>query len=197
MSEKVPKKMQAKYDAITALTDAVCAEHLNAEYADLARKLTAKLARKRPSPLVSGRANSWACGVVYALGQVNFLFDQSQEPHIPAKDLCALFGVAPGTGSGKAKITRAAANMSYFNADWMLPSRVDDSVIPWMISYNGFMLDARTLPLDVQVEAYQKGLISYVPGVDMAQLDALIKEHGYVQIRIVEQPEDESDADPA
>ena len=27
--EKVPKKMQAKYDQIVALINAVCAEHLN------------------------------------------------------------------------------------------------------------------------------------------------------------------------
>ena len=37
MSDKVPKTMQAKYDEITALTDAVCKEHLNDEYAELAR----------------------------------------------------------------------------------------------------------------------------------------------------------------
>jgi hypothetical protein len=42
---------------ITGLVDAFCKEHLNAEYADLCRKLTEKLARKRPSPLVSGNAD--------------------------------------------------------------------------------------------------------------------------------------------
>ena len=36
-STSVPKAMQATYDAVVALTDAFCAEHLNDEYRDLAR----------------------------------------------------------------------------------------------------------------------------------------------------------------
>jgi len=81
-SEKVPKKMQATYNTIVALTDGFCQEHLNEEYAQLARQLTAALCRKRPSPLSRGKPNSWACGIIYALGFVNFLFDKSQEPYL-------------------------------------------------------------------------------------------------------------------
>ena len=54
-STSVPKAMQATYDAITALTDAFCRDHLNEEYRDLARAMTAALCRKRPSPLASGQ----------------------------------------------------------------------------------------------------------------------------------------------
>ncbi|MCY3017047.1 MAG: DUF6398 domain-containing protein [Planctomycetota bacterium] len=46
---------------------------MNDEYADLCRKLTAKLGRKRPSPLVSGLPNTWASGIVRAIGWGNFL----------------------------------------------------------------------------------------------------------------------------
>ena len=38
--------------------------------------------------------------VVYALGQVNFLFDASGEPHLTADELSAAFGVAKSTMSG-------------------------------------------------------------------------------------------------
>ncbi len=181
MSENVPKKMQAKYDAITALTDQVCKTHLTEEYAELARRLTAKLARKRPSPLERGRAKSWACGIVYALGQVNFLFDSSQDPHIPAAELCELFDVATSTGGNKAKTVREAAKMSRFDPEWMLSSMIEENPLVWMISVNGFMLDARNAPFPIQLEAYQKGLIPYIPGANMEELDALIKEHGYIQ----------------
>jgi len=44
----------------------VCAELLDAEYAELARQVVAKLARKRPSPLAGGRRGTWAAAVVYA-----------------------------------------------------------------------------------------------------------------------------------
>ena len=42
-SEKVPKSMQATFDALVELTDAFCRECLNAEYAQLSRQVTAAL----------------------------------------------------------------------------------------------------------------------------------------------------------
>jgi hypothetical protein len=54
-STSVPKSMQATYEAITTLTDAFCREHLNEDYRELARGMTAALCRKRPSPLASGQ----------------------------------------------------------------------------------------------------------------------------------------------
>jgi hypothetical protein len=193
MSEKVPKNMQTKHDEVVALTDQVCKAHLNEEYAELARKLAAKLARKRPSPLVSGQAKSWACGIVYALGQVNFLFDSSQDPHIPAAELCALFGVATSTGSNKAKTVRDAAKLSWYNSEWMLADRVAESPMVWMISVNGIIVDARRVPFSLQLEAYQKKLIPYIPGADMEEIDRLIKEHGY--LRVIELPNDLDEED--
>ncbi|MFQ6101279.1 MAG: DUF6398 domain-containing protein [Anaerolineae bacterium] len=100
-SERVPKKMRAKFGEIVALTDRVCEEYLDEEYAQLARQATAALCRKRPSPLERGRVDIWACGIVYALGTVNFLFDQSQEPHMSADELCAAFGVKKSSGTNK------------------------------------------------------------------------------------------------
>jgi len=59
-SEKVPKQMQTLFDAITSRTNEVCKKNLNEEYAQLARQVTAALCRKRPSPLMGGRVNTWA-----------------------------------------------------------------------------------------------------------------------------------------
>ncbi len=64
MPKRKPEPDEAKHQAveeIAGLVDAFCREHLNDEYAELCRRLTEKLARKRPSPLVSGRPNTWAC----------------------------------------------------------------------------------------------------------------------------------------
>jgi hypothetical protein len=54
----VPESMLAHYEATIALTDALCREKLNDEYAQLCREMTAMLARKRPSPLVTGYVNT-------------------------------------------------------------------------------------------------------------------------------------------
>jgi hypothetical protein len=52
----VPKVMKPVYEKIVGLTDDVCDTHLNSEYRDFARAMTAALCRKRPSPLASGHA---------------------------------------------------------------------------------------------------------------------------------------------
>ena len=163
MTEKVPKKMQEKFDVITQLTDDFCKEHLNDEYAQVCRKMTAKLARKRPSPLANGRVNTWAVGIVYAVGQVNFLFDKSQTPYMAASELAELFGVASSTAGNKAKTIRTALKISVMDADWTLPSRMDGNIMAWMIEVNGVVADARRLPREIQEIAYQKGLIPYIP----------------------------------
>jgi len=161
---KVPNKMQAKVDDINALTDEICEQKLNAEYAELVRRATAALARKRPSPLAQGWAKTWACAVVYAVGQVNFLFDKTQTPHMRGDELATAFGISKSTASSKAKVVRAALKMDYFNSEWMLPGRIDSSPMIWIISVNGLMVDARHMPREDQEIAYEKGLIPYIPG---------------------------------
>jgi hypothetical protein len=155
--------MQPAYAAIVSVTDEVCREHLNDEYAALARELAAALARKRPSPIARGKAETWACGVVYALGTVNFLFDRSQKLHMRADDLCAAFGVSPSTGASKAKLIRDLFDMMQMDPNWSLPSRIDSNPLVWMLTINGFVVDVRSMPREVQEAAYEKGLIPYIP----------------------------------
>ena len=94
----VPEVMQARYAEITALTDALCRDKLNEEYAQVCREMTATLARKHLSPLVTGQAKGWACAIAYTVGSVNFLFDKSQTPTLRADELCAWFGLSKSTG---------------------------------------------------------------------------------------------------
>lgn len=162
-SLKVPEAMQALYDEITSVSDIFCKEHLNDEYAGMARKMTATLARKRPSPLVNGQARSWAAGILYTLGQVNFLFDRSQTPHMRADELCRKIGVSQQTASGRAQKIRQSLKIFQLHPDWTLPSRVDDNPMIWILMVNGYMVDIRSMPREVQVLAFEKGLIPYIP----------------------------------
>jgi len=155
--------MQAVYDEITGISDAFCKENLNAEYAELARKMAATLARKRPSPLLSGRANSWAAGILYTLGQVNFLFDKSQSPHMRADELCKRIGVSQQTASGRAQKIREMLDIFQMHPDWTLPSLMDHNPLVWILNVNGMMVDIRHMPREAQVVAFEKGLIPYIP----------------------------------
>jgi hypothetical protein len=162
LSTKVPKGWEAFYSGLTAITDQFCQTHLNEEYAALARAAIAALCRKRPSPLASGNAQTWACAVLYALGQVNFLHDKASTPYMAMAELCAHFGIAPSTGGNKAKLVRDALGIHQFDHRWTLPSRLAASPMAWMIGFDGFVVDARRLPLALQQAAVDKGLIAHV-----------------------------------
>jgi hypothetical protein len=143
-------------EQVITLTDAVCAELLYEEYAGFARHVVAKLARKRSSPLQSGRAVTWAGGVIYALGQVNFLFDRSSEPYV-SHDLAEAFGLSKSTLGQKARQVRDMLKMTWGTPEFLRAEQVDGSQMILFIEVNGIPLDARCLPLEIQVEAYLKG----------------------------------------
>lgn len=163
-SEKVPKALQETFDRIVAITDNFSEEYLNNEYAELIRLATAALCRKRPSPLSSGRGKTWACGITHAIGMVNFLYDSSQTPHISVKELYQWFGISASTGQAKSKVVRDTLGMNQLNTEWFLPSRVDDHPLTWMVMVNGFIVDVRSMPREVQEIAYAQGMIPYIPG---------------------------------
>ncbi len=163
-SENVPAAMKPRYDEIAALMDAFCDQHLNAEYAQVCRQLAAALARKRPSPLATGRPNTWAAGIVQTVGSINFLFDKSQTPHMRSDDLAAGFGLSKSTVANKSKQIKDLLKISWLDSTWTLPSRIDHNPMAWLISVDGFIIDARSAPRPIQEQAFRMGLIPYIPG---------------------------------
>jgi Domain of unknown function (DUF6398) len=155
--------MRPTAEQVIKITDKVCADLLDEEYADLARQVVAKLARKRPSPLQSGRAATWAGGVVWALGQVNFLSDGSTEPYVAHDDLAAALGLSKSTLGQKAKQIRDTLKMTWATPEFLRAERIDDNPMIWFIEVNGLAFDARALPIEIQLEAYLKGIIPYIP----------------------------------
>jgi hypothetical protein len=162
-SEIVPKPMQEKFQAIVEITDSFSRENLNDEYAQLIRYAVAAICRKRPSPMATGKANTWACGVTHAIGSVNFVFDKSQTPHIKTGELYKKFGVSESTGQAKSKAVRDMLGMYQMDPNWSLPSRLQSNPMAWMLSVNGMLVDVRRMPREVQEIAFEKGLIPYIP----------------------------------
>jgi hypothetical protein len=53
--------------------------------------------------------------------------------------------------------------MYQFDPSWTLPSKVAQNPMIWMISVNGLIIDARNAPPEIQLEAFRRGLIPYLP----------------------------------
>jgi hypothetical protein len=154
---------RAAHDRIVALTDAFCRDYLDDEYSDLCRKMAGVLARKRPSPLTRGKPESWASGIIRAIGFVNFLGDPSQPQHMRMTDIDERLGVSEATGAAKWATIRDLLKIGRFDPEWTLPSKVDDNPYIWLLTVNGFPVDIRVCPREAQEAAYAKGLIPYIP----------------------------------
>lgn len=142
----------------------------------------ARLARKRPSPLARGDARIWAAGVIYAVGQINFQFDRTQTPHLTAKQLAERLGVVQTTMANKAGLINRTLDIGIFEPELTQVAMLEQHPVAWIVEVDGFLIDARTLPADLQDEARRRGLI---PDIDApprrrmtttAKLDALIEE---------------------
>jgi hypothetical protein len=157
---RIPAAMQERAAEVIAVTDEVCLNDLNAEYAKLARRLVARLARKRPSPMTRGDARIWAAGALYVLAQVNFLFDRTQSPHMTAAELATAVGVKQTTMANKAGLINRSLGIGIFEPELTRVAMLEQHPVAWIVELsNGLLVDARTLPEELQAEARRLGLI--------------------------------------
>ena len=158
-SLRIPAAMLDRAEAISGITDVTCHEHLDDEYGRIARRLVARLARKRPSPLSRGDVRIWAAGVIYAVGQVNFLFDRSQTPHLTADQLAGRLGVVKTTMANKAGLINRTLDIGIFEPDLTRIAMLEQHPVAWLVQVDGFVVDVRTLSADLQDEAKRRGLV--------------------------------------
>lgn len=162
-SSEVPAEFRQVYLELVSLTDEFCNERLNLEYQELCREMAISICQPQ-SPVLRGKRASWACGIVYAVGWVNFLGDPSQEPHVRSEEIAEWFGVSTATMHSKAKAIREGLGLIAFDPDFTLPSRIDENPLVWMLQIkNGLIIDIRHAPREAQVAAYERGLIPYIP----------------------------------
>jgi hypothetical protein len=143
---KIPETVAKPFQTIAENIESFCKKHLNEEYQEFAIKMLAKLARKRPSPLLSGRSNTWAAGIIHALGMVNFMFDKTQTPHVSSKTLCNYFNLGQSTVSGKSKSIRDVLKISWCPS---ISARMGKRAIPLKTKYD--LLSQR--PLQVSFDS--------------------------------------------
>lgn len=165
----VPAVVRPYADQVVAVTDSVCREHLDVEYSDLCRRVVGKLGRKRPSPLTRGDLRIWAAGVVYAVGQLNFMFDPAQSPHATTDQLSGWLGVKKTTMANKARLIRDTLKLSHFDTEFTRRDLADASPLTWLLQVDGMLIDIRYAPVYLQLQAFELGLIPYVPGASDAR----------------------------
>lgn len=148
---------------VIAGTTRFCREHLDDEYGALCIKLIRRLARKRPSPFNTGEIRVWVGAVLYTLGQVNFLFDSTQRPHMRFDELSRQTGVSKSALATKARLIMNLLRIMPLEPDYCRQEILTRNPLAWMVEVNGILVDARTLSVEVQVDLTRRGLIPQTP----------------------------------
>ena len=135
----IPAQSRPAYDAIVSLIDRFCQANLTPEYQKMCRELAAVLARKRPSPLLRGKPEVWACAVIRVIGWVNFLDGRSEKPHMKEADghrqsfrRCRKH--RPGQGEGdpeNAQDSQLRRRLDVAQSVAQAPQTLDDSDVCW------------------------------------------------------------------
>jgi hypothetical protein len=168
LTEHIEPAYRDRFRELTELTDAFCRRHLKpleAEFIACCRMLAAACCQEG-TPIVEGRtkATTWAAAIVYTIGWVNFLSDPSFEPTMTSEEMAAALGLSVGTMQRRSVEIREGLEIIRLDPNWTLPSRMDENPLVWLVQdENGLVVDIRTLPREEQVEAYEAGLIPYVP----------------------------------
>ena len=150
MSDKT--RINEKAHQLISLTTEFCEQHLDDEYEQLCEKLIRKMSRKRNVPYLSGGIEVWAAGVIYALGQINFLFDRSFEPYATHDDICDYFGTNKSTTSQKAKFIRDMFKMRYWNDEFSTDQNKKDMPFGKSMMINGLIVPMDILKSESQEE---------------------------------------------
>ena len=94
MQKTIELASNERYLEIVSIIKEVCEDNLNKEYLFLAENLCKELFKVQIDALNKGKANSWACGIVHAIGLQNNLFNSKSNVRIKAQDFYKLFNVS-------------------------------------------------------------------------------------------------------
>ena len=142
--------IEEKMQKLIEMTAGFCDEYLDEDYKQLCEKLIRKMSRRRNVPFFSGRIEIWAAAIVYAIGSINFLFDQSFEPYAGGDDICNYFGTSNSTTSQKAKVIRDMFKYGYWDKEFSTSHMMQSSPFSNLMMVNGLIVDKRTLPPEIQ-----------------------------------------------
>ncbi|MBN1973095.1 MAG: hypothetical protein JW787_05615 [Sedimentisphaerales bacterium] len=155
-------QLEKSVDTILNLLEPFCAKYLNEEYWALCHDMTIEI-YDSGAPLDQGKPESWASGIVHAIGMVNFLDDPSFSPYMKSSQIADVFGVSQNTMLSKSKQIRDELDIFPMDPEWCLDSLLADNPLVWMFEVDGMIVDIRDAPREVQEQACKDGLIPFIP----------------------------------
>lgn len=167
----IPKEAEERYYEIEKILENFTMEYLNGEYNELALRLWELLCRKNYKKILKGKVNVWACAIIHVIGKINFLFDESENLHMKAKELYSLFQVSSSSVTKRSNEICKLLDIAYLDIEWTLPSNKDKNPLTWLINLDGFITDVRYSSKFIQDKAIEKKLFDSIPTYDIENDD--------------------------
>lgn len=128
-----------KKEQLIEMVSSFCDENLNDEIRDISVKLVEKMSRKHVVPFKRGKLENWASGIIYAIAQINFLFDTSSDIHTSPDEICDFFKTKKSTASNKARDIRKMFDLGHFDSEFSTKSLLARQP-SFLIDENGFII---------------------------------------------------------
>jgi hypothetical protein len=120
-SSEISEPYRERYAELLEIIETFCTEYLNDEYRDACYELAADVCSEG-SPVLTGKTLSWAAGLIWAIGRVNFLTDASFEPHMSLKEFAKAIGVSQATIAAKCREIWIGLDLMQMDPDFTVPS---------------------------------------------------------------------------
>ena len=157
---EIPAHIKNNFLNIAEMVDLFCNKNLNDEYYNLALKLT----KENPSNLIDCDIKTLAAAIINTIAKTH----ESEMLQVSSKNLASWFQTTQTDIDKKTNSICKILNLQFIDQDQSTKSKVSndydiDDRMMWSIAINGFTIDIRNAPLDLQVDAYEHGLIPYIP----------------------------------
>ncbi len=183
------EEIKAKEKQLLMMVGDFTRDNIDEEYTELCSNLVKKLGRKHDVPFKRGKLEIWASAVVYAIGQINFLFDNSFEPYLTPDDICNYFKTKKSTVSSKARTIREILKLGHFDKEFSTENMIKDNPLnDLVITEEGIIVPKSMLyekdptPLDLLEE--QTGVDKEIIKDDL--VEAFIENGDYTDGKDVE-----------
>ena len=133
-----------KQEKLTQMVGEFCDEYLNDEYKDICQKIIEDMAKGKSVYFERGKLEVWASAIIYAVCQINSVFDETSEVHITRKDILNHFNTKQSVVSRKAINLRNIYNL---DSKYCL---MEESKEDYPADYD-----------DMSIEDYQKAIDEY------------------------------------
>jgi hypothetical protein len=144
------ENLKQRQNNILELVREFCSKKLDEEYFELSERLVQKLGRKRNSPMETGQEKIWASAIIHALGTINFLFDNTFEPHIKTEEISSYFGTNKSTTRAKSKLIRDLLKLEFWDKEFSTQYAKENNPFAKLVLVDGNIVQIDKLPEELQ-----------------------------------------------